>query len=127
MIGETERYYYEHFGIKPTTQYGFDMEVGISEDDMTGWSGRYEGGKDNLVDIIQAIGPKTGYSQEVIDQVVNDAKILGRLRMEELRSKNPDVMTLREQHIYDRIVPRLNCFKPLSVNDNKKIKKRKAA
>ena len=128
MIGETERYYYEHFGIKPTTDYGFDMEIGISEDDMIGWSGRYEGGKDNLVDIIRSIGPRTGYNDQVIESVVKDAQLLGKLRLEELRSKHPNRATLREQHIYDRIVPRLNCFKDISVNDNKKNKiQRKAA
>jgi len=119
MISETSAYYKEHFGITPKSQYGFDMEIGLSEDDLMNWNGRYEGGKDSLVDIIKHYGPLTGYKPDEIEDILHDCKILGRLRMEELHSKEPWSMTLREKHIYDRIVPRLRCLRN-SVNDNKK-------
>lgn len=119
MISETMAYYKKHFGIEPVTQYGFEFEIGISEDSLTTWNGRTsmpEGMEINpkdpqsMIDIIKKYGPLVGYSEDEIKHVIHDAKLLGKLRLEELHSKNPDKMTLREQHIYDRIVGRLRCF-----------------
>lgn len=111
MIGETEKYYNKYFGITPKTQYGFEFEIGVCEAEMKAWNGRLEGGKDNLIDLIKHYGPQTGYSAKEIEDVIHDAKIIYGLRMEELRSKNPDKCTLFEPHIFDRIMPRLKAFK----------------
>lgn len=105
MITMTERYYREHFGIKPKTQYGFEFEIGMSEDSLQTWDGRTDG----LIKIIEEMGVQTGYSPDEIKHVIHDAKILGRLRIEELRGKKDD-MTLEQEHIFSRIVPRLRMF-----------------
>lgn len=107
MISLTQEYYKKHFGITPITQYGFDLEIGVSEDDMMGWNGRM----DDMEKIIREMAPKSGVSDEVLQATLHDNKILGMLRLEELRSDEPYRMTLADQHIWDRIVPRLKCFK----------------
>lgn len=107
MISLTQQYYKKHWNIVPTTQYGFDIEFGIDEADMMGWDGR----SDSLAKIIEEMAPKAGISEKVKNEVLKDNELMGRLRMEELRSKNPYKMTLYEDHIYDRIVPRLRCLR----------------
>ncbi|QIG70349.1 DNA polymerase I protein [Rhizobium phage RHph_N28_1] len=119
MVSKTKEYYKKYFGIESTTDYGFEFEVGISEDKMETWNGRADmpegmasGEKDpkSLVELIKYFGPQVGYSEDEIKHVIHDAKLLGKLRLEELHSKNPNKMTLEEDHIYSRIVPRLRCF-----------------
>lgn len=107
MLTLTERYYRKHFGITNKTNYGADFEIGLTDADMSTWDGRLEG----LVEIIDKYGPEAGLSKEEIEDVKHDAKILGNLRFHELHQKNPYIMTLEKQEVWDNIIPRLRCFK----------------
>lgn len=107
MLTLTQEYYGKHFGITNKTQYGADMEIGMTDADMMTWDGRTEG----LIKVIEKYGPESGLTPEEIADVIHDAKILGNLRFHELHQKNPYVMTLRKQEVWDNVVPRLRMFR----------------
>lgn len=118
MISLTQQYYKQHFGITPTAQYGFDIEIGISEAGVTSWNGRSDsfdlpGGKKSwgMIDLLTKFGTETGASETEIANAIADWNRLQRLRLEELHSKNPDHMSLYQPEIWNRIVPHLHCFK----------------
>jgi hypothetical protein len=111
MITIAEEYYKRIFGITAHTKYGFDLEAGIHEAEMTEWNKRPA----DLPTFVETIGKKLEMPTALFESVLEDAHTIGALRLKELKSNHQGyIFSLENENTYQRIVPKLNCFKEIN-------------
>lgn len=112
MLTLNYTYYREKFGIKPKTLYGFDVECGINEAELSSYNTRPQ----DLPEYIKQLGIEADMPKSMIKKAMEDAKTIGKLRLRELKKKDHEYCGLNSDKVWDNIIPSLNMWKMIEKN-----------
>lgn len=112
MLTLNYTFYRKHFGVKPKTLYGFDIDAGINEAELYSYNTRPQ----DLAEFVKSIGLKAGMPKSIIKDCIQDAKKIGKLRLHELKKNDPEYCGVTKEKIWLKVVPELNMWK--NIEDN---------